>query len=46
MIEITDKELTCTLSVRCDTILDNMSDFEKDLEKGFDYRKITILDVE
>ena len=29
-IEITDKELTCTLSVRCDTILDNMSDFDKD----------------
>jgi hypothetical protein len=27
---ITDKELTCTLSVRCDTILDNMSDFDKD----------------
>ncbi len=27
---ITDKELTCTLSVRCDTILDNMSDFNKD----------------
>lgn len=23
--EITDKELTCTLSVRCDTILDNMA---------------------
>ena len=29
-IEITDKELTCTLSIRCDTILDNMSDFDKD----------------
>ncbi len=28
--QITDKELTCTLSVRCDTILDNMSDFDKD----------------
>ena len=27
---ITDKELTCTLSVRCDTILDNISDFDKD----------------
>ena len=29
-MEITDKELTCTLSVRCDTILDNLSDFDKD----------------
>ena len=27
---ITDKELTCILSVKCDTILDNMSDFDKD----------------
>lgn len=25
---ITDKELTCTLSVRCDTILDNMDSFD------------------
>ena len=28
--EITDKELTCTLSVRCDTILNNLARFNKE----------------
>lgn len=31
-VEVTDKKLTCTLSIRCDTILNNMSYLKKGLE--------------